>query len=291
MDTGFFRTGRRMEVRVGRYNPNFSDIQGSEQAIGIFDSGVGGLSVAKEIRELLPGEDIFYYADSRYCPYGEKSPEFIRERALKISGFFLSHGCKMIVVACNTASEAALGALREAFPAVPFIGVEPAVKQAALYTKKQRVGVLATVLTLAGDRFSSLVEKFAGGLTVITQPSPGLVEAVEAGKIEGEETEALLKKYLRPLLEHDVDVIVLGCTHYPFFRPLVEKITGPEIMILDTGKPVARQVMRVLKTRGLISPQQKGGKEWFFTSGAPETVGPVLRRLWTRPAPEVIPVV
>lgn len=261
-----------------------------EQAIGIFDSGVGGLSVAKEIRALLPGEDLFYFADSRYCQYGEKPPDFIRERAFAITRFLLDRGCKMIVVACNTASEAALGALRDGFPAVPFVGVEPAVKQAASYTKKQRVGVLATALTLAGNRFSALVERFASGLTVITQPSPGLVEAVEAGKLETEETEKLLKAYLQPLLEHDVDVIVLGCTHYPFLRPLVEKMTGPEIKILDTGKPVARQVMRVLGIRGLLSPRQEGGKEQFFTSGVPERVAPVLRRLWPRPVLEVIPV-
>ncbi|NLY89732.1 MAG: glutamate racemase [Firmicutes bacterium] len=280
-----------MGVTTGRHNPGFSGARDKpEQAIGIFDSGVGGLSVAKEIRALLPGEDLFYFADSRYCQYGEKTPDFIRERAFAITGFLLARGCKMIVVACNTASEAALGALRDAFPAVPFVGVEPAVKQAAAYTKKQRVGVLATALTLAGNRFSALVEKFAGGLTVVTQPSPGLVEAVEAGKLETEETEALLKTYLQPLLEHDVDVIVLGCTHYPFLRPLVEKIVGPEVKILDTGKPVARQVMRVLERRGLLSSRQEGGEESFFTSGLPERVAPVLRRLWPRPVREVIPV-
>lgn len=273
------------------YNPRLAGA-GDEPAgaIGIFDSGVGGLSVAKEIRALLPGEDLLYFADSRYCQYGEKPPAFIRERSFAITGFLLARGCKMIVVACNTASEAALTALREAFPAVPFVGVEPAVKQAALHTKKKRVGVLATALTLAGNRFSGLVEKYAGGLTVVTQPSPGLVEAVEEGKLETEETEALLRSYLKPLLAHDVDVIVLGCTHYPFLRPLVEKIAGPEIKVLDTGKPVARQVMRVLESRGLLSPRQEGGKEWFFTSGLPEKVAPVLRRLWPRPVAEVIPV-
>lgn len=284
-------------MTTGKDHPYFSGVQDlpeaqgdPEKPIGIFDSGVGGLSVAREIRTLLPGEDLLYFADSRYCQYGEKTPDFIRERSFAITRFFLARGCKMIVVACNTASEAALSALRDAFPAVPFVGVEPAVKQAALYTKKQRVGVLATALTLAGNRFSALVEKFASGLTVVTQPSPGLVEAVEEGRLEAEETEALLKAYLQPLLAHDVDVIVLGCTHYPFLRPLVEKIAGPGIMILDTGKPVARQVVRVLEVRGLLSLRQEGGKESFFTTGNPEKVAPVLARLWSRPVPEVIPV-
>lgn len=284
-------------MTTGKDHPYPSEAQGlsgrdgdPEKPIGIFDSGVGGLSVAQEIRALLPGEDFLYFADSRYCQYGEKPPDFIRERSFAITRFFLARGCKMIVVACNSASEAALSALRDAFPTVPFVGVEPAVKQAALYTKKQRVGVLATALTLAGNRFSALVEKFASGLTVVTQPSPGLVEAVEAGRLEEEETEALLKTYLKPLLDHDVDVIVLGCTHYPFLRSLVEKIAGPGIKILDTGKPVARQVVRVLENRGLLSPRQEGGKESFFTTGNPEKVAPVLRRLWPRPVLEVIPV-
>ena len=278
-------------MTTGRQKPGLSGRRDEPaQPIGIFDSGVGGLSVAKEIRELLPGEDLLYFADSRYCQYGEKPPDFIRERSFAITRFLLARGCKMIDVACNTASEAAMSALRDAFPAGPFVGGEPAVKQAALHTKKQRVGVLATALTLAGNRFSALVERFASGLTVVTQPSPGLVEAVEAGRLEAEETETLLKMYLQPLLDHDVDVIVLGCTHYPFLRPLVEKIAGPEIKVLDTGKPVARQVMRVLERRGLLSPRQEGGKESFFTSGLPERVAPVLRRLWPRPVPEVIPV-
>jgi len=255
----------------------------AEKSIGLFDSGVGGLSVMKEIRKLLPEEDLFYFADSRYCPYGEKTPDFIRERSVTIVKDLLSRGCKLIVVACNTASGAALPELRRLFPEIPFVGVEPAVKQAALYTKKQKVGVLATVLTLSGDRFSSLVEKFAGGLTVVTQPCPGLVEAVETGKTAGIETENLLKKYLAPLLAHDVDVIVLGCTHYPFLRPQVEKILHPGIMVLDTGKPVARQTMRVLKERTLFSRRPEGGKEWFFTSGDPVTVGPVIERLWGKP--------
>ncbi len=261
-----------------------------EKSIGLFDSGVGGLSIMKEIRELLPGEDLIYFADSRYCPYGERTADFIKERSVAIVKYLLSRGCKLIVVACNTASGVSLSELRRLFPEIPFVGVEPAVKQAALYTKKQRVGVLATVLTLAGDRFNSLVERFAGGLTVVTQPCPRLVEAVEAGKTTGVEVENLLRQYLAPLLAHDVDVIVLGCTHYPFLRPLLEKMLDPGIMVLDTGKPVARQTKRLLKERGLLSRRGEGGKEWFFTSGDPAAVGPVIERLWGKPVAGVTAV-
>ena len=187
-----------------------------------------------------------------------------------------------VVVACNTAGGFERpGMLSRG----PLCRGNPR-KRAALHTKTAG-WVLATALTLPGT-VSPTWERFANGLTVVTQPSPGLVEAVEAGRWRQKRPESC--SCIQPLLDHDVDVIVLGCTHYPFLRPLVEKIAGPEIKVLDTGKPVARQVMRVLERRGLLSPRQEGGKESFFTSGLPERVAPVLRRLWPRPVPEVIPV-
>lgn len=234
----------------------------------------------KEVRKLLPNEDLLYYADSGYCPYGEKSPELIIERSREITKFLLAQEAKIIVVACNTASVTALETLRKEFPGVSFVGVEPAVKQAALFTKNRRVGVLATGVTLAGQRFSTLVERFAENLTILTQPCPGLVEKVEAGEIAGGETEALLHSYLDPLLQRQVDVVVLGCTHYPFLRPLVEKAAGPGVTVLDTGEPVARQTLRVLTAHDLLSPSAERGREWFFTSGDRDLVGPVISRLW-----------
>lgn len=251
----------------------------AQDPVGLFDSGVGGLSIMKEIRRLLPYEDLIYVADSKYCPYGEKTTKAIQERARMITKFLLGKNVKLIVVACNTASVAALEQLRMEF-SMPFVGVEPAVKQAALFTKKKKIGVLATGLTLSGERFSSLVEKFAGGLTVVNQACPGLVEQVEAGAINGPETEGMLKRYLQPLQREGVDVVVLGCTHYPFLRPLVEKLVQPGVEVIDTGAPVARQTQRVLAQATLLTPGRQKGKEWFYTSGEPSVVGPVIERLW-----------
>lgn len=251
----------------------------AQDPIGLFDSGVGGLSIMKEVRRLLPQEDLIYVADSKFCPYGEKTPAAIQDRARKITTFLLTQGAKLIVVACNTASVAALNELRAEF-AVPFIGVEPAVKQAALFTKNKKIGVLATGLTLSGERFTSLVENYGGGLTVVNQACPGLVEAVEAGEISGPGTERLLQKYLQPLQEKGVDVVVLGCTHYPFLRPLVEKLVAPGVRVLDTGTPVAKQTKRVLTENKLLTLGPRAGKEWFYTSGDPAVVSPVIERLW-----------
>lgn len=251
----------------------------AQDPIGLFDSGIGGLSIMKEIRRLLPYEDLIYVADSKFCPYGEKSAQAIQERSRKITRFLLDQNVKLIVVACNTASIAALTQLRAEY-SVPFVGVEPAVKQAALFTKKKKIGVLATGLALSGERFTFLVEKFAEGLTVVSQACPGLVEQVEKGALNGPETEALLRRYLEPLAEKGVDVVVLGCTHYPFLRPLVEKLVQPGVRVIDTGAPVARQTRRVLMEAELISPRTERGREWFYTSGDPSVVGPVIERLW-----------
>ncbi len=251
----------------------------AQDPIGLFDSGVGGLSIMKEVRRLLPQEDLIYVADSKFCPYGEKTPAQIQERARKITAFLLAQGVKLIVVACNTASVAALQQLRAEFT-VPFVGVEPAVKQAALFTKNKKIGVLATGLTLSGDRFTFLVEKYGSGVTVVNQACPGLVEAVEKGAVSAPSTEMLLQKYLAPLLEKGVDVVVLGCTHYPFLRPLVEKLVAPGVQVIDTGTPVAKQTKRVLAENNLLTPNQRAGKEWFYTSGDPLVVGAIIERLW-----------
>lgn len=250
--------------------------------IGLFDSGVGGLSIMKEVRRLLPAEDLLYYADSAYCPYGVKPPQVIRARAFAICDFLLSRGAKIIVIASNTTSVAALDAVRER-TGIPVVGVEPAVKPAVSATRNGRVGVLATGVTLAGERFNSLVERFGEGVEVYTQPCPGLVELVESGRWERPEAEAMLGRYLDPLLARGVDTIVLGCTHYPFLRQLVEKLAGPDVSVIDTGKAVARQVVRVLEGNGLLAAGNGPGGEQFFTSGKPEEVEPVIRLLWGNP--------
>lgn len=248
--------------------------------IGAFDSGVGGLSILAEIRRLLPAENLIYLADSAHCPYGVKPAEEIRQRALEATDFLVSQGSKIVVVACNSASVAGLDQIREVHPNIPIIGVEPALKPAHDLTRNGKIGVLATKLTINGDRFSILVEKYGTGVEVYTQPAPGLVELVEAGKIETEETEVVLKEYLTPLLEKGIDTLVLGCTHYPFLKKVIQKITGPEVTILDTGIAVAKRTVQVLEQTGLRNTGLQPGKEIFYTSGVPEMVLDVIRRLW-----------
>lgn len=248
--------------------------------IGAFDSGVGGLSILREIRRLLPAEDLIYLADSAHCPYGIKSLEEIRRRTLEVSGYLIELGAKIIVVACNSASVAGLDQIRAVHPEIPVVGVEPAVKPAHDRTRNGKIGVLATDLTLNGTKFSTLVEKYGADVEVYTQPVHGLVELVEAGRISDPETESLLHQFLDPLLEKNVDTIVLGCTHYPFVRPLIQKIVGPEVLVLDTGEAVAKQTVRVLEQQGLKNPGTVPGIDTFYTSGDPAEVTPVVRLLW-----------
>lgn len=255
--------------------------------IGAFDSGVGGLSILSEIRRLLPKEDLVYLADSAHCPYGVKPVDDIQRRSLEVTDFLVSLGVKLVVVACNSACVAGLDQVRAKYQELPIVGVEPAIKPAHDLTRNGKIGVLATKLTLNGERFSILVEKYATGVEVYTQPAPGLVEIVEAGAIENPETEKLLREYLQPLLEKGIDTLVLGCTHYPFLKPLAQRICGPDITILDTGLAVAKQTMRQLKLADLETTNTGIGKETFYTSGDPATVTGVIRQLWGNPQVKV----
>ncbi len=247
--------------------------------IGIFDSGVGGISVMKEIRRLLPSEDLIYYADSAHCPYGTKDPGFIRRRITGIARFLTNFKVKLIVAACNTASIAGLDLLRQEF-SLPIVGMEPAVKPAVKQTRNGKVGVMATGVTLAGERFHSLVRRFAENTEIITVPCPGLVERVELGLVDDPETENMLYRFLDPLISSGVDTVVLGCTHYPFLRPQVESIMGPGVTVIDTGNAVARRVVQVLEENDLKNRDMAPGKELFFTSGNPEIVGKTIQFLW-----------
>lgn len=237
-----------------------------DRPIGLFDSGVGGLSVLREIRRLLPEEHVLYYADSAYCPYGPRPAEFIRSRSAAIASFLIGQGAKAIVVACNTASAVALRFLRERFP-VPFVGMVPAVKPAAAATVSGRIGVLATETTLKGDSFAELVRRFATGVEVETVVGKELVPLVEAGDVASPRARALVRGYVEPLVEGGADVIVLGCTHYPFLAPLVAEVAGPGVTIIDPAEPVARQTKRVLTIAGLLREGGGKGKDFFFTSG------------------------
>jgi glutamate racemase len=252
---------------------------GDNSPIGIFDSGVGGLSITKEIRRLLPNEDLLYFADSAYCPYGEKPPAIIKDRVFSLCNFLISKGAKMLVVACNTASIVSLDDIRRYYK-IPVVGVEPAVKPAVAATKTGTIGVLATGVTLSGDRFSALVKKYCNQTAVVTQPCPGLVELVENGKTDGSEAEAMLTHYLQPLLEKNADTVVLGCTHYPFLRPLIQKLTDNKLTIIDTGEAVARQTSHLLINNELQTNKDSLGTETFFTSGNANLIEPVIRMLW-----------
>lgn len=246
--------------------------------IGIFDSGVGGLSVLREIRRLLPSENLLYYADSGHCPYGRKTVEQISVRALAITDELLAAGAKLIVVACNTATIAAIERLRAVYP-LSFVGIEPAIKPAVAKTRSGVVGVLATGAALAGDKFLRLHAQHGGHVRVITQPCPGLVEFVERGELEGAPLRALLNQYVQPLLADGADTLVLGCTHYPFLRPALLELVGPQVALLDTGEAVARQTQRVLEREGLLADAAQAGTFDWRTSGERAMVAPVIERL------------
>jgi glutamate racemase len=251
--------------------------------IGIFDSGVGGLSVARDVRALLPAENLLYLSDSAYCPYGGRPLEQIRERTLRVGRFLLERGAKALVVACNSASGAALEALREN-TSVPVIGMEPAVKPAAESTRAGRVGVMATAATLQAERFDRLMSAHAQGIHVVSQACPGLVELVEQGITSGDEARAVLEPLLEPLRAARVDALVLGCTHYPFLRDAIAEILGPDVVLLDTGAAVARQTRRVLEHHGALRAQGEGAMR-VFTTGDAATVTGVVTRLWGEPVP------
>jgi len=251
----------------------------AEHPIGVFDSGVGGLSVLREIRRELPGEDLLYVADSGHAPYGDKSTQLIEARSVAIIEFLLSRHAKAIVVACNTATGAAIATLRTRF-SVPIIAIEPAVKPAAASTKSGVVGVLATSRTLSSDNFAKLTTRFGTNIDILVQACPGLVEQVETGDLSGAKTRALLERYLLPLLERKADTIVLGCTHYPFLVPLIQEITGPSVAIIDPAAAIARELRRRLSDAGLLSPESRAGTERFWTSDTPDKTQPVISQLW-----------
>jgi glutamate racemase len=222
--------------------------------IGVFDSGVGGLSVLRAIRQQLPGVPVIFLADQAHVPYGPRSLEQVRGFSEAITRYLLERGCGLIVVACNAASAAALRYLRQVFPRVPFVGMEPAVKPAAEHTRSGVVGVLATPATFQGALYASVVERFADGVTLLPHTCPGLVTQIEAGQLDTMQTRSILEEALRPMLAQGIDTVVLGCTHYPFVIPLIQQIVGPQVRVIDPAPAVARQVGRLLEAHGLKIP-------------------------------------
>ncbi|KWI42382.1 glutamate racemase [Burkholderia ubonensis] len=221
--------------------------------VGVFDSGLGGLSVLRAVRAQLPGESFVYVADSRHAPYGPRDEAFITERTLAIGEWLTREGAKALVVACNTATAQSIAAIRERL-AIPLVGVEPGIKPAAALSASGIAGVLATQSTLASARFQALLDRYGAGRRFICQPGHGLVEAVERGDTHSPALRALLDGYLQPMLDAGADTLVLGCTHYPFFTETIRDLVGDRLTIVDTSDAIARQLARVLDERGLRAP-------------------------------------
>ena len=259
------------------------------QPIGVFDSGAGGLSVLKALRAQLPDEKLVYVADQAHVPYGPRSLAEVRRFSEEITRFLLAQGVKLIVVACNTASAAALHHLRAVFPQISFVGMEPAVKPAAEHTHTGVVGVLATPATFQGELFASVVERFASHVTLLKHTCPGLVDQIEAGHLQDDPNRRILEEAIQPMLAQNVDTIVLGCTHYPFVIPLIRDIAGPQVRVIDPAPAVARQAGRLLDAQNLRRvPSQcvdAGPAVRFFTSGSPEKMQRLLPLLSVQPGP------
>src|SRR5918993_676600 len=224
----------------------------NHKPIGVFDSGVGGLSVLQALRRELPHEQFLYVGDSGCAPYGDRSADFVVERAITITNFLAGEGAKAVVVACNTATAIAVESLRARFP-LPIVAIEPAVKPAASRTRSRVVGVLATTGTLSSPNVGKLLANYGSDVEFVIQPCPGLADQVEKGQLESDETRTLVKRYVRPIVDKGGDIIVLGCTHYPFLRPLIEEVAGSAVDVIDPAMPVARELRRRLETAGLLN--------------------------------------
>ncbi len=247
----------------------------SNRSIGIFDSGIGGTSIWKEIHSLLPEENTIYLADSKNAPYGEKTAEQILQLSIKNTELLLKKECKLIVVACNTATTNAISFLRKEYD-VPFIGIEPAIKPAALQSQSKRVGVLATKGTLASSLFHSTSENHAYGIQIIEQEGTGLVPLIEQGEIQTNTTKALLQKYLKPMLDEGIDYLVLGCTHYPYLIPVLKEILPANIKIIDSGEAVARQTKAILEQYDLSDTSNQKREHQFYTNSDVEILASFL---------------
>lgn len=245
-----------------------------ECPIGLFDSGVGGTSIWNEIHNLLPNENTIYLADSKNAPYGLKSKEEIIDLSFKNTEFLLNQNCKIIVVACNTATTNAIKELRTKYD-VPFIGIEPAIKPAALQSKTQTIGILATKGTLNSELFHKSVANHPD-VKIIEQIGHGLVQLIENGDIDSAEMEELLKSYLNPMVEKNIDYLVLGCSHYPYLIPQIKKIIPPKIKIIDSGEAVAKQTQKILEQNNLLNLSKRKSSQIFYTNSEPKVLKNIL---------------
>lgn len=247
----------------------------SNQPIGIFDSGIGGTSIFKEIHALLPNENYIYLADSKNAPYGNKSKEEIIQLSIKNTELLLKKECKLIVVACNTATTNAISYLRAHYQ-VPFIGIEPAIKPAALNTKTNVVGILATKGTLSSQLFHKTSDLYGSGIKIIEKIGEGIVPLIENGKLESQEMKSLLKGYIEPMLQANIDYLVLGCTHYPYLIPLLEDLLPKHVKIIDSGLAVAKQTKAVLNSNQLLNTSSNKSSIKFFSNGELSVLNSIL---------------
>lgn len=243
--------------------------------IGIFDSGIGGTSIWKEVVKLLPNENTIYLADSKNAPYGEKSSEEIIALSIKNTEYLISKECKLIIVACNTATTNAIDYLRKNYT-IPFIGIEPAIKPAALLSKTGAIGILATKGTLSSKLFEKTTKEYTKNITTIEQDGEGLVPLIEEGKLNSPEINELLSTYLKPMLKFNIDHLVLGCTHYPYLIPQIKKIIGDKITIIDSGEAVARQTKAVLEKHNLLSTSTAKSRHQFYTNADTKVLKEIL---------------
>ena len=255
--------------------------------IGIFDSGIGGLSVLQAIQALLPAQPTIYLGDQVHVPYGSRPLEQVRAFSEEITRFLLKQGAGLIVVACNTASAAALHHLRMTFPNTPFVGMEPAVKPAAENTLTGVVGVLATPATFQSELYASVVERFALGVKVLQNTCPGLVEQIEKGKLDDEVTMQILHNAIDPMLEQNVDTIVMGCTHYPFVIPQIRQIAGDSVRVIDPAPAIAKQVARLQQEHGWLAGRNTGIPNSYYTTGSSEKMQALVEFLCSQ---TVLPV-
>lgn len=249
-------------------NDNNAPVPDASSRIGVFDSGLGGLSILREIAALMPGERIAYFADTQHMPYGPRSLEEVRAFATAISERLIMLPVKAIVVACNAASAAALKHLRRVFPDTPFIGMEPAVKPAAAETRSGKVGVLATQATFHGELFESVVERFAADVEVLCQPCPGLAEFIEHHSPDHPVLHSMLERFVLPLVEQGVDRIVLACTHYPLVKDAIVRVAGEGVTIVDPSPAIAKRTRQVLEKAGMLNPDGDGGAEYYVSGDA-----------------------
>jgi glutamate racemase len=254
----------------------------TRRPIGVFDSGVGGLSVLREIRRALPAEDLLYVADSGHAPYGDRDDAFIAARVQAIGHFLRRAGVKAVVVACNTATAAAARGLRAQL-GVPVVAIEPAIKPAAQRTRSGVIGVLATRSTVASAAVARLVQAHGSGVRVLLQACPGWAEQVERAELTGAHTEALVERDVRPLLAQGADTLVLGCTHYPFLHDTIARVAGATVELIDPAPAVARELVR--RVAPCAAPAAHSGTERFWTTGSPQQVGKTIGALWGGPAP------